>query len=130
MKLFDPGKLRRVAWWEYAERFLLGACISGIAAIAGQTLGDKIGGALLAFPAVLPASLTLAWKKDGRTVAEEHERGALFGGIGLLAFAITIGLAARPLGGWAIAAGVVAWVAAAFGSYFVAYGAQGDHGIG
>jgi hypothetical protein len=52
----------------------------------------------------------------------EHEIGALFGGAGLLAFSVTVRLAAKPLGSWAIAAGVAAWAAAALGTYFVVHG--------
>lgn len=122
MSLLDPGKIRKVAWWEYAERFVLGAPISAVAAIGGHTLGDKVAGALLAFPAVLPASLTLAMKKDGRAAAVEHERGAVFGGGGKLAFALVIALTGKPLGGWAIAAGIVAWVVVGLGSFLIVHG--------
>ena len=80
MRVFDPAKLQKVAWWEYAERFLLGACVSSLAAIVGHVLGERVGGAFLAFPAILPASVNLASKKDGLTAAVEHEIGAVFGG--------------------------------------------------
>jgi hypothetical protein len=123
VSLLDPGKLRKVSVWEYAERFLLGACISGTAAIVGQLLGDKVGGAS-GLSGSVPASLTLASNKEGPAAAVEHERGAAFGGLGKLAFAITVTLTAGPLGAWAIAAGVAAWAAAGLGSFLILHGGR------
>ena len=46
-------------------RFLFGAGISLVAGLAGMAFGSKIGGVLLGFPAILPASLTLitSWRE-------------------------------------------------------------------
>src|SRR5206468_9057583 len=88
MKILEPQRLRKVEWWEYAERFLFGCVISAGAAIAGEVLGSRVAGALLAFPAILPASLTLTNKKEGHSAAAQQDVGALFGGVGLVAFAL------------------------------------------
>ena len=38
MKLLEPQRLRKVQWWEYAERFLFGCVIS-----AGAAIGFAVG---------------------------------------------------------------------------------------
>lgn len=117
MKILEPQRLRKVEWWEYAERFLFGCVISAGAAIAGEVLGSRVAGALLAFPAILPASLTLTDKKEGHSAAAQQDVGALFGGVGLVAFALVVRAVARGWGGWGLAAGVAAWIFAALGCY-------------
>jgi hypothetical protein len=58
-------RIREVEWWEIAVWFLVGGCISAAAAVVDHAFGHKFGGAMLAFPAILPASLTLVDKKEG-----------------------------------------------------------------
>lgn len=113
----DASKIRDVRWWEYGVRFLVGGLISAAAAVLGDALGDKVGGAMLAFPAILPASLTLVGKKDGRQMAEQHAEGAPFGGLGLVTFAAALWAAARPLAGWGLLVGLAAWTLAGVGGF-------------
>ena len=60
-----------------------------VAGLAGARLGPKFGGLFRAFPAVLPATLTLIEKKEGTTKAWADASGGVFGAVGLAAFAFT-----------------------------------------
>lgn len=84
----DVAKLSKVSPRELAIRFAFGAGISVVSGSSGIVLGSIVGGMLLAFPAIAPATLTLIEKKDGNTAAVHDVGGAVFGGIGLVAFAL------------------------------------------
>lgn len=95
--------LRTTKWYEYAIRFLFGGLITVIAGLVAQRWGPRVGGLLLAFPAIFPASATLVEKherrkkrraglngaKRGRNAAGLDAAGAAIGSIGLMAFAAT-----------------------------------------
>jgi hypothetical protein len=59
----QPGKLRQIRPRDYLIRFALGAGVSIVAGILSKTVSARFGGAFLAFPSILPASLTLIQKK-------------------------------------------------------------------
>jgi hypothetical protein len=84
----DPGALRNAKPGELAIRFAFGAAIALTAGLVGLKFGPRVGGVLLAFPALLPASLTLMEKKDGREKADIDAVGASLGSCGMVAFAI------------------------------------------
>lgn len=84
---FDLGELRHVDRNELLARFAFGAGISVAAGLGGQLIGKVVGGLLLAFPAVLPASVTLVEQRDGTDAAVHDVGGAVFGALGLVAFA-------------------------------------------
>ena len=86
---FDWSKLFKPKPSEMAVRFVFGAGIALVAAVAGARFGPKFGGLFLAFPAVLPATLTLIEKKEGTTKAWADARGGVLGAVGLAAFAFT-----------------------------------------
>jgi hypothetical protein len=73
---------------EYAVRFAFGAAIAVIAGVVTLLLGPRAGGLFLAFPAILPASLTLIERHDGNREARADVVGAILGSAGMLAFAI------------------------------------------
>lgn len=83
-----PSKLRQVRLRDYAVRFAMGAAISIVAAIVGKVVGVRFGGTLLAFPAILPASLTLIQEKEGTRRADRNAIGAVLGAAGLVIFAM------------------------------------------
>ena len=56
---FEWSKIRSVTRSDLGIRFVFGTGIALIAAVAGMVVGPKFGGLFLAFPAILPASLTL-----------------------------------------------------------------------
>ena len=55
----NPGEIRGLQPKEYLLRFALGAAISIVAGIIGKTVSARFGGAFLAFPSILPASLKI-----------------------------------------------------------------------
>jgi len=83
-----PSRLRQVKPHELAIRFAFGAGISVVAAVVGMVFSPVVGGMFLAFPAILPATLTLIEKKHDTRAAVDDDRGAILGSLGLVAFAI------------------------------------------
>lgn len=83
----DVRSIRNVKASEMLVRFALGACVSVVAAIISNSAGARLGGVFLAFPAILPASLTFVQKKEGTSKADRDAVGAILGGLALLAFA-------------------------------------------
>jgi hypothetical protein len=88
LPVVEPEKLREVKFKEYLVRFALGAAISIVAGIIAKTVGARFGGAFLAFPSILPASLTLIQDKEGTRRADRNAIGAVLGGAGLVVFAM------------------------------------------
>jgi len=72
---------------EHAIRFMFGGCITVVAGLITHLWGPAIGGLFLAFPAILPATLTLVAHHGGRRQAIAETRGAIFGAVALVAFA-------------------------------------------
>jgi hypothetical protein len=101
---FNPSAWNQGKWYEYALRFLLGGSITAINGFIGKKFGPLVGGLFLAFPAILPATLTLVEKherqkkeraglngtKRGCCAAILEARGAAMGAIGSLAFAVVV----------------------------------------
>jgi hypothetical protein len=85
----EPSKLSKVRPHELAIRFAFGAAISLLAGAVSLIFGPKAGGLFLAFPAILPATLTLIEKKENTREAVHDVEGAVFGALGLVAFAVT-----------------------------------------
>lgn len=89
----EPAALRKSRPWELAVRFAFGGLVTVLAGLVTRHWGPVIGGLLLAFPAILPASLTLVKEHDGKAKAIDDARGGRLGSIGLIAFAATVWLA-------------------------------------
>jgi hypothetical protein len=116
----QPGKLRQTGSRDWVTRFAFGAATSALSAVLSQYVSPRIGGVFLAFPAILLASLTLVAEEEGRTRARDDARGAFFGTMGMVAFAVVIAILAARIPAWAtFSAGVAAWVTVALGSYFI-----------
>ena len=116
---FDWSKLRKARPSELLIRFVFGGGIALVAAIAGSVFGPRFGGLFLAFPAVLPAALTLIEKQEGTTKAWADASGGVLGAIGLAAFAFTALqlLRSNPL--VALALALLAWLLMSGGLYFL-----------
>jgi hypothetical protein len=114
------GKLRKAKPSELGMRFAFGAAASLIAGLASIVFGPRAGGVFLAFPAILPASLTLIEKKEGILEATHDVAGAVIGALGLVGFAVVGGGALRrfPIG-IALMLALVAWLAASLAGYLV-----------
>jgi uncharacterized membrane protein (GlpM family) len=123
------GKLRELSLRELAIRFAFGAGVSILAAAVSTLGGPLLGGVFLAFPAILLASLTLVAREEGVRRARDDARGAAFGTIGLISFAM---VAWWSLPRWppeaALAAAAGAWAGVSCAVYLVAsaFGAGGD----
>src|SRR5438309_3468092 len=116
---FDWSKLRKAHPPDLLIRFVFGAGIALVAGIAGIVFGPKVGGLFLAFPAVLPATLTLIEKKEGTAEAWADASGGALGAVGLAAFALTASLLLRWNPVAALLLALLAWALVAAGLYFL-----------
>lgn len=96
----QPKKLKEVGASDLRIRFAFGALISIVAGVVAPVWNGKAGGMFLAFPAILPATLTLIEKKQSKLEAEEDDEGAMLGSVAMFAFAATAtwALTALPAG--------------------------------
>lgn len=114
----DFGALKKHGLSDYVTRFAFGAGIAAAAGIVGALFGPKLGGVLLAFPAVLPAALTLLERKDGRSAAAVDALAATLGSVALIVFAVVAAFGLLHFSA-ALALGLAAaaWLVVAFGLY-------------
>ena len=106
-----PSALRESQWHELAIRFALGGLATVLTGAIAAVFGPVIGGLFLAFPAIVPATVTLVEKhqrerkeqaglrgaRRGRDVAAIEASGAALGSIGLVAFAAVIWLTVETM---------------------------------
>jgi hypothetical protein len=96
-----PRRLRQTKIREYLMRFVFGGLVAVGAGLVGNWWGAVIGGLFLAFPSILPASLTLVKahaKLSGAAGADAL--GAALGSFGLVAFAVVGWKLSTLLPGW------------------------------
>lgn len=107
---------------EYALRYLFGGIVTVGTGLITHAYGPSIGGLFLAFPAILPASLTLVKRHDGRCEAASAARGACLGGVALSVFAVVALATTRAH--WpssaALGAATTVWMITAVGLWFLA----------
>src|SRR3981081_3334245 len=101
---FDWSKISKSSRGEIDLRFVFGA---------------KAGGLFLAFPAVLPATLTLIERKEGTTKAWADASGGALGAVGLAAFALTAFTLLRWNPVAALLLALMAWALVSVGLYFL-----------
>jgi hypothetical protein len=121
----DPGGLKKTKPWEYAVRFAFGGIVTALAGLASKAWGPIVGGLFLAFPAILPASLTLVSQHDGRSQAVDDARGGRLGSVGLIGFAVVVWAAAthwHPVATLTVA--TLAWLAIDGALWAVRHGRQ------
>ena len=87
---FNLGKLRKRRAWALALRFGFGGAITVATQLVTRAFGPEVAGLFLAFPAILPASLTLIREDDGPVAAANDALGAMAGSEALLSFAACI----------------------------------------
>jgi hypothetical protein len=124
---FFPRQLGQTKPGEYLLRFALGGAISVGAGAIGAVYGPAIGGLFLAFPAILPASLTLVKEHDGRRAAADDARGAALGSLGLAGFALTVfALANHGQSAFSTLAGaLLVWAVVSVGAWSLLFGLPG-----
>lgn len=114
----DLSPLRDLKPKDYLTRFAFGAAVSIAAAMIAKAVSARFGGMFLAFPAILPASLTLLQEKEGTRRANRDAIGAVLGGISLIVFAAVCEASIGRLAGWAaLLLAMAGWLAASFGLY-------------
>ena len=105
---------------KYLVRFVFGAGIALAAGLIGMKFGPLVAGVFLGFPAVLPASLTLIEKKEGKKEAEIDSLGAALGAVAMIAYAVVV---ERAIMFWGVlptlAIAVLVWVGVAAGLYLL-----------
>ena len=116
--------LRETKWYEFAVRFAFGGLVTVAAGVIAAQFGPVVGGLFLAFPAIFPASATLAEKHEcqrtekrgldgerrGREVASEDAEGAALGSLGLVASGGVVWWLAPRLSAWVVLVGAtLAW---------------------
>jgi hypothetical protein len=116
------AQLRTTKPWELGLRFVFGGSIAvGIHMIA-NAWGPAVAGLFLAFPAILPATLTLVKRHGGRAEAIDDARGARLGSIGLAAFAVIVALLAGHIAApLVLALAAVTWLVVDVGLWFAIY---------
>jgi len=120
---FDPKAIRKVHGWEYLVRFFFGGAVTVATGLVARRCGPMVGGCFLAFPAILPATLTLVKEHDGRARADEDARGAVLGAGGLAAFAAVASWLAPA---WhavpTLMGATLAWLAVSIALWVLVYG--------
>lgn len=100
----EPSKLKETDAKSHAIRFAFGGLITAAAGLIAKQFGPVVGGLFLGFPAILPASLVLVRKREGKEAAGEDARGAILGSVGLVVFALVV---------WGVGTRLVPWAALA-----------------
>lgn len=123
-----PSALRQTKLKDYAVRFVFGGLITAAAGVVATKYGPVIGGLFLAFPAILPASLTLVEKhtreKEQKQGEHDHRMcprvagvdaaGAALGSLALAVFAWIVWKGADSLPSWEMLLGAgLAWIVSA-----------------
>jgi uncharacterized membrane protein (GlpM family) len=116
----ELARARQVSVRHLLVRFAFGAGTSAVAGTISIVWNSKTAGVMLAFPAILAASLTLIADEDSRRAAREDARGAFVGAIALGTFALVayaaFGHLASPL---VLALALLAWLCVACGLYLL-----------
>ena len=116
----SPHQVRETHGRDWLIRFGFGAGVSALAAVVSAAFGPRLGGVFLAFPAILLASLTLVAKEEGERQSRNEARGATYGTLGLVVFAVLVAvLIGHAPVGVALVAATVARTVVALGAYYV-----------
>jgi uncharacterized membrane protein (GlpM family) len=107
----DRDQLLQAQWAPLGLRFVFGGAIALVAGLVGMRFGPRVDGLFLAFPAVLPAALTLIESKEGPAKTDTDALGAILGSAAMVVFAAVVAvLVARVGAPLAVAVGAAAWV--------------------
>jgi hypothetical protein len=121
-----PSALKRIKWYEFAIRFLIGGLVTAFIGIIAKEFGPDVGGLFLAFPSIFPAAITLVdshqrekkrrigvgGERRGREAAALDAAGAAIGSLGLLAFAVVVWRLLSDQNAWEVLMfAMVVWLA-------------------
>jgi len=111
---FDAGKAGKAKPHDLLIRFVAGGLTSIASGLVTLAFNARVGGILLAFPAILAASLTLIEQQEDSVDAREDARGAIAGGFALAVFAAVAAVSFGHLAGaLVLALAAVAWMVTA-----------------
>jgi uncharacterized membrane protein (GlpM family) len=123
----DPGQIKKSSWTDFVVRIVFGGVISIVVYLVGQRFGPSVAGLFLAFPAIMPATVTLVQKHAGQGKAVSAARGTMAGTVGLLAFGLSVWLLSPHLAGWRVlVVAAIAWLVAALASWLVLEGLMAE----
>lgn len=116
----EVGRLKRNKPKDYLIRFGFGGVVTALTGLIASHWGPVVGGLFLAFPAILPATLTLVASHDDKSTAGSDAAGAAVGALGLAAFAIVVWQTADATPAWLvlIAASAV-WLAISIAAWLI-----------
>ena len=107
----DPAELKKIRGRDMALRFAFGAAVSIATGVVSLVFNPVAGGMFLAFPAILPATVTLIEKKESTAEAVKDVQGATVGAFGLAVFAVVAGAGLRRTSAVvALGAATAAWL--------------------
>lgn len=116
---FSLAQLKQTSAGEYIVRFVFGGAVALAASAVGEAFGPGVGGLFLAFPALLPASLTLIKRHDGRSAAAADARGAVVGSVGLTCFAGVVWSTQAWQAPWlSLSLALLTWIAVSAGLWW------------
>ena len=103
-------------------RFVFGGLVTVAAGLIATRFGPVVGGLFLAFPAILPASLTLLAEHARNTSpAGADAYGSIFGSVGLLVFAVVVWLLGATVTAWLVLClATIVWIVTACGTWVLA----------
>ena len=113
----DTHALTHPHWPQLGIRALFGGAIALVAGLGGMRFGPLVGGVFLAFPAVLPAALTLLEREEGTDRTSVDAVGAISGAVGMLGFAALLAVVSRGAPPAAILGAVAGWLAISIGLF-------------
>jgi Protein of unknown function (DUF3147) len=128
------GSLKLIGWHEFALRFFLGGMVTAMTGAIAIKFGPVVGGLFLAFPSLLPASLTLiekhenqkhteqgkGGKRRGRQAAAADAAGATLGSVGMVVFALVVWQCAPHYDPWLVSGmAMLAWAIVAISLWVI-----------
>jgi hypothetical protein len=114
----DHGGLGNVKIRDLLLRFAFGAGISVGAGVLALVVNPVVAGMFLAFPAILPATITLIEKREDTAEAVMDVQGAAIGACALLPFAAVAGFLLRRTGALlSLTAALIAWILVSLTGY-------------
>lgn len=107
----NPERVTRTTPKDYLLRFVFGGLVTAAVGIVGKAFGPTVAGLFLAFPAILPASVTLIERHNSGGAAGADALGAAAGSVGLIAFGIVVWtLASRTAAAVVLAVALLVWL--------------------
>ena len=125
MPALDLAGLSKTSWSDHLVRFVFGGVVTVATGVIASQCGPTVGGLFLAFPAILPASLTLLTEHDGRRQAVHAAAGSRLGAIALIAFAVAVSRLAERGAVVSLLIATLVWIVLACLLWEAVYGFRG-----